>query len=196
MVYLVGERCVVFDGVIGALRAGGINTDVLPSRVTSEPYAVVVGPNAADDVWTRRRLDISPSRTVVVASARSRAALRARARGVGGCIGPTATPAEAVAVVRFVLSGRPVGLPAGALLPPGARALTQRQAEVLALAAHGRSTPEIAADLCISARTVRNTLSALYRALGVRDRAEAVAWAWATGWIDDAGPPPVVPLGP
>jgi PAS domain S-box-containing protein len=55
--------------------------------------------------------------------------------------------------------------------------LTPRQAEVLRLLEHGRSTAQIAGDLHLSQETVRNHVRHLLRALGVNSRLEAVAVA-------------------
>jgi PAS domain S-box-containing protein len=55
--------------------------------------------------------------------------------------------------------------------------LTPRQAEVLRLLEHGRSTAQIAIDLHLSQETVRNHVRHLLRALGVNSRLEAVAVA-------------------
>ena len=55
--------------------------------------------------------------------------------------------------------------------------VTPRQAEVLRLLEHGRSTDEIAAELHLSRETVRNHVRGLLRSLGVRSRLEAVALA-------------------
>jgi PAS domain S-box-containing protein len=57
--------------------------------------------------------------------------------------------------------------------------LTPRQAEVLHLLEHGRSTTQIAAELHLSQETVRNHVRHLLRALGVNSRLEAVAAARA-----------------
>jgi PAS domain S-box-containing protein len=55
--------------------------------------------------------------------------------------------------------------------------LTPRQAEVLRLLEHGRSTEQIANELHLSPETVRNHVRRLLRALGVHTRLEAVARA-------------------
>jgi DNA-binding CsgD family transcriptional regulator len=56
-----------------------------------------------------------------------------------------------------------------------ASSLTPREREVLALVAQGMTNPEIASALLIAPGTVRKHLDNVYRKLGVRGRAEAVA---------------------
>jgi PAS domain S-box-containing protein len=55
--------------------------------------------------------------------------------------------------------------------------LTPRQAEVLRLLEHGRSTDQIAGELHLSIETVRNHIRGILRALDVHSRLEAVAMA-------------------
>ncbi|HVW19325.1 MAG TPA: helix-turn-helix transcriptional regulator, partial [Solirubrobacteraceae bacterium] len=57
--------------------------------------------------------------------------------------------------------------------------LSGREAEALVAVARGRSTAEAAADLGISPRTLAKHLQRIHAKLGVRDRAQAVATAWA-----------------
>ena len=59
--------------------------------------------------------------------------------------------------------------------PPPHPHLTPRQAEVLRLLEHGRSTEQIARELHLSIETVRNHIRHLMRALNVHSRLEAVA---------------------
>lgn len=58
---------------------------------------------------------------------------------------------------------------------PACIRLTRRQADILALAAEGRSDKEIAAKLGISVTTIRTHLERFYKANHVHNRAEAVA---------------------
>lgn len=60
-------------------------------------------------------------------------------------------------------------------------ALTRRQREVLLLAANGNTAEEIGRLLWVTPNTVNTVLAAAYRALGVHDRAHAVAVALALG---------------
>jgi two-component system nitrate/nitrite response regulator NarL len=63
-------------------------------------------------------------------------------------------------------------------------ALTDREREVLRLAAGGRSVAEIGEDLHLSGATVKTHLHHAYEKLGVSDRAAAVASAMRQGLIE------------
>jgi ATP/maltotriose-dependent transcriptional regulator MalT len=58
---------------------------------------------------------------------------------------------------------------------PLAEPLSERELEVLSLLASGRSNAEIARDLFIAVGTVKTHTNNIYRKLGVRNRAEALA---------------------
>lgn len=61
--------------------------------------------------------------------------------------------------------------------------LTARQLEILRLAANGQQSSEIARVLFLSPEAVKSHLQIAYRALGARDRANAVAIALVRGLI-------------
>lgn len=52
--------------------------------------------------------------------------------------------------------------------------LTQREREVFLLLVSNKTTKEIAEELCISEKTVRNHISNAMQKLGVKGRAQAV----------------------
>ncbi len=62
-----------------------------------------------------------------------------------------------------------------------AAGLTEREREVLALVAAGRSNGEIAAELFLGEATVKTHVSNLLQKIGVRDRVQLVVWAHTTG---------------
>ncbi|MEU6719064.1 response regulator transcription factor [Nonomuraea sp. NPDC046802] len=59
--------------------------------------------------------------------------------------------------------------------------LTRREVEVLRLIADGRSNAEIAGRLHISEATVKSHINSLFAKAGVRDRAQAVTYAFRHG---------------
>ena len=70
--------------------------------------------------------------------------------------------------------------------PPAAeedRVITKREEEVLQLIADGCSTPEVAARLYISQKTVKNHLASIYQKLDARDRTQAVLQAVRMGIV-------------
>ena len=63
------------------------------------------------------------------------------------------------------------------------RVVTKREEEVLQLIADGCSTPEVAAKLYISQKTVKNHLASIYQKLDARDRTQAVLQAVRMGIV-------------
>jgi len=95
-------------------------------------------------------------------------------------------PAEQLAdAVRRVHAGLRVVDPAlaEASLFEGANPLSEREQQVLRLAADGRSAATIASEVFLSPGTVRNNLSAAIGKVGAANRAQAVRIAQDKGWI-------------
>lgn len=102
-----------------------------------------------------------------------------------GLIATQASPVELVEAVRRLARGRPVldvELALAALTADEAP-LTERERQVLRLAADGASTREIAEKLCLSAGTVRNYISRAISKTGGHNRIEAIRIAQDAGWI-------------
>ncbi|MGI5340482.1 response regulator [Streptomyces sp. CA-181903] len=104
----------------------------------------------------------------------------------------TAAPAKAPGAYGALASPGPyadrrAAGPGGApeALPDG---LTAREAEVLALVAEGLSNTEIARRLHVSTATVKTHINNLFAKTGVRDRAQAVRYAFHHGIAGPLGP--------
>ena len=61
--------------------------------------------------------------------------------------------------------------------------LTSREREVLALLASGATNAQLADRLTVAESTVKNNLSALFQKIGVRDRTQAVLYAFQEGLV-------------
>lgn len=137
--------------------------------------------------------DALPATKVVVMSASEdrEDIISALAGGVHGYIPKSLSASQIEAALRDVLGGRiyaPAVLGQRAATAPEARpiptsveGLTTRQRDVLGQLMKGQSSKEIARALLIAEGTVKIHLAAIYRAVGVRTRAEAIAKLSARG---------------
>lgn len=125
-------------------------------------------------------------RTLMLTSlARPGTLRRALTAGVDGFILKDAPPAKLAAAIRDVAQGRRVvdSQLALAALDRGECPLTDREVEVLRLAAEGTDTADIARALSLSAGTVRNYLTTIVTKLDARNRVDAVRIAYDAGWL-------------
>lgn len=117
--------------------------------------------------------------------------------GAAGYLLKTVDVAELARAVRRVYEGEsvlsppiarkvlarfcPPGLPAGQVKFWGR--LSEREQEVLQLAARGLSNKEIARELGVGLRTVHTHFRRVFDKLGVASRTEAVVYALRRGWL-------------
>jgi DNA-binding NarL/FixJ family response regulator len=122
--------------------------------------------------------------------------------GADGFLLKRATPEQLVDGIRTVFAGDALVAPGvtrrllaahAARRPPDrerlklAARLTDREAEVLHALAEGMSNAEIAARVYLSPETVKAYVKSILNKLQVRDRTQAVVWAYRTGFV--AQPP-------
>jgi DNA-binding NarL/FixJ family response regulator len=123
-------------------------------------------------------------------------ALRA---GASGFMLKDAPPEEIAAAVRIVASGEALLAPAitravieefarqspapAAPQPIAVEELTPREREVLDLLARGLSNPEICETLVISEATAKTHVARILQKLDLRDRVQAVIYAYETGLV-------------
>ncbi|WP_433796627.1 response regulator [Actinoplanes sp. CA-252034] len=117
--------------------------------------------------------------------------------GASGFLLKDAPPAQLLHGIRTVATGAAllapevtrqlVGRYASRILPshggPGDTPLSARELEVLRLIANGLSNTEIAATLVISHETVKTYVSRILNKLDLRDRVQAVVYAYRNGLV-------------
>jgi DNA-binding NarL/FixJ family response regulator len=114
--------------------------------------------------------------------------------GASGFLLKTAPPQQLVAAVRTVFEGDALLAPASTrrLIETFARAstdepaleeLTAREREVLRLLAGGRTNAEIAAELVVEPSTVKSHVASVLAKLDLRDRVQAVVFAYESGLV-------------
>jgi DNA-binding NarL/FixJ family response regulator len=126
--------------------------------------------------------------------------------GASGFLLKNASPEDLISAVRIVARGDAMLAPeltrrlldrfahrAGVTQRPDLLdQLTDREAEILRLVAAGASNAEIAAQLVVGEATVKTHVSRVLAKLGLRDRVQAVVYAYETGVVTpgDHQPPP------
>jgi DNA-binding NarL/FixJ family response regulator len=112
--------------------------------------------------------------------------------GASGFVLKTAPPAQLVAAVRTIVLGEALLAPAStrqlieesvrrADPSPLAASLSARETDVLRMLARGLSNAEIATELFVEPSTVKTHVANVLAKLGVRDRVQAVVFAFENG---------------
>ena len=146
---------------------------------------------------TRKILSLLPRTQVLVITVHTDDAnlFQAIKAGAQGYILKDCTPEDLTSAIETVHAGNTItspeiakkmmttfeGIRANTEIAPS---LTERELEVIKALAQGKSNREIARDLDISEKTVRNHASNIYKKLHIFDRTQAVIYAVRHGLVD------------
>lgn len=170
------DRCFVTDDVAVATSISRRHTPNL--ALVSMQLEGVSGLRACSDL----RAAAPNMRILLLSTSGSVDARRAEQSGADAVVMKSAPAAQLLDASRALLEGRRIertGTPG--LQSP--RRLSPRESQVLEMLSEGLSNPEIAETLHLSHNTVKQHTSALYRKLGVKNRAQAARIASAQGLV-------------
>jgi DNA-binding NarL/FixJ family response regulator len=123
--------------------------------------------------------------------------------GASGFLLKNAPPEDLIAAVKIVAAGDSLlapsvtrrliaefaRQPAPAAPAPALATLTEREAEVLTLLARGLTNAEIASELFVGEATVKTHVSSVLSKLDLRDRVQAVVFAYESGLVRSGSDP-------
>jgi DNA-binding NarL/FixJ family response regulator len=153
---------------------------------------------------TRRLLERSPQTKVLMLTTfdLNEYVYEALRAGASGFLLKDAPPERLVEAIRIVATGDALLAPAITRrvieeyvrrplardgLPPELEQLTAREVEVLRLVARGRSNAEIAKELFLGETTVKTHVARILQKLDLRDRVQAVVFAYECGLVHAGG---------
>jgi DNA-binding NarL/FixJ family response regulator len=169
----------------GVVIAEGDEEDELVAAVT-----VLVEPRAED--WAQARLSLAPIVLVTDGKVSDDEAVDAAIAGADAVLHCGSSPESVLLALDAVAGGGSLlapraaravaALARAAAAKPGV-SLSRREAEILNSISRGHAVKQTARELAISAKTVENLQGRLFRKLGVRNRAQAVARAHGLGLL-------------
>jgi len=192
---------------IEVVGEAGDGREALTMAVRDRPDVVLMDIQMPilDGIEATRRLADHPVRTVILTTFERDDYIRAAvAAGASGFLLKNAPPEDLVAAVRVVAGGDALLSPSvtrrvlaqltdGSPDPAATErlgALTEREVEVLRLVAGGMSNAEIARALVLGEATVKTHVSRVLTKLGLRDRVQAVVFAYESGLAKPGAAPP------
>ncbi|MBL8384709.1 MAG: response regulator transcription factor [Burkholderiales bacterium] len=201
---IIDDHPIVRDGVAAVLRQVDSGVEVLEAGDGAAGLAVIAAHSDLDCVLLDLRMTGLPGMPtleqvraqypalplVIVSSSEDAAdARRALAAGARGYIPKSAGRSTMLAAVRLVLAGEvyvPPLVLAGGVEPARTRqetGLTERQMDVLRLVCEGLPNREIGQQLDMHEKTVKAHVTAVFKALGVVNREQAIETARAAGLV-------------
>jgi DNA-binding NarL/FixJ family response regulator len=189
---VVGEAATGADAVTLA-RTGRADVVVMDIRMPQLDGLAATRAITADD-------DLAGVRVLVLTTFEiDEYVLQALRAGASGFVGKSVRPDELLDAIRTVARGDALLSPAATrsliarfltqprrldgAVPERLRVLTERERELVALAATGLSNDDIAERLCLSTLTVKTHVNRAMTKLGARDRAQLVVIAYQTGLV-------------
>jgi two-component system response regulator DesR len=172
--------------VIGQLRSG---TEALAAALSSRPDVIVTdiempGLSGLELAGELKRQGCTARVIILTTFARPGYLRRALDAGASGYLLKDAPSNRLADAIRRVHGGgRAVDPELAAEAWSEADPLTDRERQVLRLAADGQSGAEIAAGLALSEGTVRNYLSEAISKIGAKNRVDAARIARGKGWL-------------
>ena len=186
---VVGEAC---DGE----EAIKLSTELKPDIAVMD----IVMPRLNGIEASKEIKKISPATAIIILTAYDdpQYVMGLLEAGAAGYLLKSARGRDVVAAIRAVRAGesvlhpsiiamllkRAMGMPAEENKPKGKEALTDREIEVLKLAATGMSNKEIAEKLSVTVRTVKAHISNVFAKMDVASRTEAILQAVREGWLE------------
>lgn len=196
---LVDDQALV-RGALGALlglepdlavvgyAAGGAEAIALAAELRPDVCLMDIQMAGMDGIAaTRALLEVSPTSRVLIVTTFARPGYLRSAldAGASGFVVKDASPEQLAESIRQVHRGQRVVDPAlaEASLFEGTNPLNERERQVLRRAAEGLTAPAIAAEIFLSAGTVRNLLSSAIGKVGAENRTAAARIAVEKGWL-------------
>jgi DNA-binding NarL/FixJ family response regulator len=197
---VLADQCVLMHMALRALFAANCQYSVVAAAETASaaeqlvsrvrPAMLIcdvdlVGEAGLDLSWWTARVSAATRVVFLTSRDEPRLAESAITAGAAGYLLKNTAPELIAASLDRVAAGevvidtrlgtsRAASLPVAALL---GGAFSRREGEVLTQLARGLDNKSIAGQLCISEETVKSHMKAIFRKLGARDRAHAVALA-------------------
>jgi DNA-binding NarL/FixJ family response regulator len=206
-VHLADDHTMFREGLEAILSSRGDGIEVVGrSSSGGEDAIALVGENKPDVVIAQIDMDLKTAQEVLTgirsASPHSRIVvltmhdnlryLQALSKlGIDAYIHKSSSSEELIATINATSrdprgDNMVVSMPRGLLERLGEEpmgALSERESEIVVLAARGLSNHQIATELGLSEATVKRHLANVYQKIGVRSRSEAVRTALMEQWI-------------
>jgi DNA-binding NarL/FixJ family response regulator len=192
--------------VVGEAEDGAQAVDLVQSLRPDLVVMDVQMPGLDGLEATRRIVSSSDSAVLILTTFnRDDYLFQALQAGASGFLLKNASPEDVISAVRVVARGDALlapeltrrlfdqfaTRPSASQRPDLAGLLTEREAQILRLVAGGASNAEIAVKLFVGEATVKTHVSRVLNKLGLRDRVQAVVYAYETGVVAPGDNPPL-----